>query len=41
MHDPLTRDSAYNDPVWDAAGNIHILREAEPVNLTGDVTLYP
>jgi len=40
-HDPLTRDSAYNDPVWDAAGNIHILREAEPVNLTGDVTLYP
>lgn len=40
-HDPLTRDSAYNDPVWDATDNIHILKEAEPVNIPCDVTLYP
>ncbi len=40
-HDPLTRDSPYNNPIWDAAKNIHILKEAEPLDIQDDVTLYP
>ncbi|AEG17850.1 metallophosphoesterase [Methanobacterium paludis] len=40
-HDPLTRDSPYNNPIWDAAENIHILKEAEPLDIQDNVTLYP
>ena len=40
-HDPLTRDSPYNNPIWDAAKNIHILKEAKPLDIQDNVTLYP
>lgn len=40
-HDPLTRDSPYNDPLWDEVENVRILKKAEPLEIAENVTLYP
>jgi len=39
-HDPLGRDSLYNDPVWENLDNLTIFHKAEPLDL-GNVTIYP
>ena len=40
-HDPLTRDSPYNDPLWDEVENVRILKKAKPLEIGDNVTLYP
>ncbi len=39
-HDPLSPGSVWNHPVWGSIGNLHVLREEEPVEIPGGV-LYP
>lgn len=39
-HDPLAPGSVWEHPAWKSAGNIHVLREAVPVDIPGGV-LYP
>ncbi|MEI8189831.1 MAG: DNA repair exonuclease [candidate division NC10 bacterium] len=39
-HDPLVPGSVWEHPAWKSAGNLHILREEAPVEVTGGI-LYP
>ena len=39
-HDPLGRDSLFNDPVWEKLDNLTIFTEPEPYD-HGNVTIYP
>jgi DNA repair exonuclease SbcCD nuclease subunit len=39
-HDPLGAGSVWEHPVWNDAANVHVLREAAPVDL-GEAILYP
>lgn len=39
-HDPLGKDSLYNDPVWEKLDNLTIFTQPEPYN-HGNVTIYP
>ncbi len=39
-HDPLGRDSLFNDPVWEKLENLTIFTEPEPYD-HGNVTIYP
>ncbi len=39
-HDPLTPGSVWEDPAWEAAGNIFLLKDPEPVS-AGPALLYP
>ncbi|MCD6472216.1 DNA repair exonuclease [Candidatus Aerophobetes bacterium] len=41
-HDPLTKDSPYLNPEWDSLSNTFILKNNQPVEISGiKVTLYP
>lgn len=41
-HDPLTKDSFYNDKAWDVADNVTIFKENKPFTVPYcDVTIYP
>ena len=39
-HDPLGRDSLFNDPVWEKLDNLTIFTQPEPYD-HGNVTIYP
>ncbi len=39
-HDPLGKDSLFNDPVWEKLDNLTIFTQPEPYN-HGNVTIYP
>ena len=39
-HDPLGRDSLFNDPVWEKLDNLTIFTEPEPYD-HGNITIYP
>lgn len=41
-HDPLTKDSFYNEKAWDVAENVTIFKENKPFKVPYcDVTIYP
>ena len=39
-HDPLTRDSLFNETVWESLNNVTIFRSPEPLDIE-NVTLFP
>lgn len=39
-HDPLTRDSLFNDPVWESLKNVTIFRAPKPLDIE-NVSIYP
>ncbi|MBI5723333.1 MAG: DNA repair exonuclease [Planctomycetes bacterium] len=40
-HDPLTSGSVWEHPAWGRAGNIKVIRQAQPVELPGGGVLLP